>query len=241
MSERSQVAMVWWGVAFATIYGLTLIFLLRMLPPPDATLSAMEVARWYASRAFEIRLGATISSWTSAAILPLWLVIGMQIARQERRYPVWGALAMVGGAMMSLFLVLPPIFWGVAAFTPDRAPEVTAIMHELGVLTLVTTDQYFIFGWVALVVACLRPQTMPHSPFPRWFGYFNAWLATMFEAGAIAFLTKTGPFSWNGIFPFWIPFCLFGAWICVMTYLLLKSLKAQRQDAIMDTELVLTS
>ncbi len=46
---------------------------------------------------------------------------------------------------MSIPLVLPPIYWGVAAFTPTRAPEITAIMHELAMLTFVTTDQYYIF------------------------------------------------------------------------------------------------
>jgi hypothetical protein len=165
-------------------------------------------------------------------MLPLWAVIGIQIARQEKGRPIWAVMAVAGGAMMSIFLVLPPLFWGVAAFTPGRSPDTTAMMHELGVLTLTTTDQYYIFNWVAVVVICLRPQIAPHSPFPRWFGYFSAWIGMMFEAGAMAFNFRTGPFSWNGLLVFWSPLSLFGLWIGVMAYLLLKSLKLQRQDAV---------
>jgi hypothetical protein len=62
--------------------------------------------------------------------------------------------------------VLPPLFWGVAAFTPNRPADVTAIMHELGTLTITTTDQYYIFMWVAVVVICLLPNRVVHSPFP---------------------------------------------------------------------------
>jgi hypothetical protein len=119
------------------------------------------------------------------------------------------------------------LFWGVAAFTPTRAPEITATVHELALLTLVTTDQYYIFLWVAITVVCLIPNNVVHTPFPRWFGYFTAWVAIMFEAGAIAFVTRTGPFAWDGLLVFWSPLSLFGLWIIVAAVLLFKALNGQ--------------
>jgi hypothetical protein len=53
----------------------------------------------------------------------------------------------------------------------------------------------------------------------------------MFEAGAIAFLTRTGPFAWNGLLASWSPVILFGAWIVVMVVLLFKALRDQTEDA----------
>ena len=67
-----------------------------------------------------------------------------------------------------------------AAFTPTRDPQVTAVMHELGTLTLTTTDQYYVFMWVAICVISFIPATAKHSPFPRWFGYFNLWIGLSF-------------------------------------------------------------
>jgi hypothetical protein len=230
MSLGSQRALVWWAIAFTVIYGLALGLLLHMIPPPSAKLSAPEIAHWYAARHDSIRIGAVIAGWTGAFLVPLFVVIAVQMARLEDRSKVWTITAICGGAMMSIFLVLPPLFWGVAAFTPTRAPEVTALMHELAMLTLVTTDQYYIFVWVAVAVIALRATTVRHSPFPRWYGYFTLWTALMFEAGAIAFLARTGPFAWNGLLVFWSPLSLFGAWIIVTCYLLLKAIRLQRED-----------
>jgi hypothetical protein len=230
MSERSQRILVWWAVIFAVIYGIALWVLLDMVPPPTAKLSATQIAHWYAIRHTKIRLGAMVASWTSAFMVPLAIVVAAQIERQERGRKVWTWMTITGGSLMSIFLVLPPLFWGVAAFTPHRAPQVTALMHELGMLTLVTTDQYYVFMWVAIVVISLIPATARHSPFPRWFGYFTAWTAIMFEAGAFAFLPRTGPFAWNGLLVFWVPLILFGVWIAVMSRLLLVSIKRQRAE-----------
>lgn len=234
-SERSQTVIVWWAIVFTAIYGVVLGFLLHMIPPPDATNSAQEIARWYQTHATEIKIGATIGAYSGAFLVPLWAVITIQVARQEAGRPIWALMAALGGGLMSIFLALPPLFFGVAAFTANRPPEVTALMHELGVLTLVTTDQFYIFAWAAVAVVCLRPQHAPHSPFPRWFGYFTIWTALMFEAGAVAFNTRTGPFSWNGLLVFWSPLTLFGLWIAVMCVLLLRSLKLQRLDAIAES------
>lgn len=233
MSERAQFFVVWWAIAFAVIYGIALWLLLDMVPPPDATMSAQEIGSWYSERHDEIRIGAMIAGWTSAFMLPLFAVLTVQVLREEQgRKPIWTVLTAMGGAMMSIFLVLPPLFWGVAAYTESRVDaEVTALMHELGTLTLVTTDQYYIFAWVAIVAVALMPKRVTNSPFPRWYGYFTIWTAFMFEAGAIAFLPRTGPFAWDGLLVFWSPLTIFGAWIAVTSTLLLKALNRQRAEA----------
>lgn len=229
-SARSQTVLVYWSLAFATIYGLAMGFLVHIFPPPPATDTAEQIRDWYLARAGEIKLGAVICSWTSGFLLPFFVVIGRQIARLERGPSVWGIMAMIAGAMSSLFLVLPPIFFGVAAFTATRSPDATAVMHELGVLTLVTTTQFFLFAWVGMVVVSLAPRTAGLSPFPRWFGYYSIWLIGMFELGALAYLFRAGPFAWNGLFVFYAPFGLFGFWIGVIAWKLLGALKAQRLE-----------
>lgn len=229
-SARSQTILVWWSLAFATIYGLAMGFLIHIFPPPPATDTAEQIRDWYLARAGEIKLGAVICSWTSGFLLPFFVVIGRQIARLERGKPVWGPMAMIAGAMSSLFLVLPPLFFGVAAFTATRSADATAVMHELGVLTLVTTTQYFIFCWTGMIVVSLAPRTAAFSPFPRWFGYYSIWLVGMFELGAIAYTMRSGPFSWNGLFVFYCPFILFGFWIGVIAWTLLGALRRQRAE-----------
>ncbi len=231
MSERGQAIMVWWGLIMMVIYGFALWGLLDMMPPPPATLTADEVAAFYQANGFKIRLGAMITSWCSAFMVPISVVVAIQIARLEKGAPVWAIAAFASGILMSIFLVLPPLFWGVAAFNPTRPPEVTALMHELGTLTLVTTDQFYIFQMVAITVISLTQKIDAKSPFPRWLGYYTAWAALMFEVGAIAFVPKTGAFAWNGVFVYWCPLTIFGMWVTLMSFSLLGALKRQAAAA----------
>ncbi len=218
-SVRAQKALVYWAMAFMTIYGLAWMFLLRMMPPPPATLTPAEVAAFYTEHGSGVRLGAAIAAWTSGFMV--------QLARLEKGLPIWAILELVGGIMMSIFLVLPPDFWGSAGFHPDRAAEATAVMNDLANLTLVTTDQYYMFQLVPIAVVALSTAARADSPFPRWFGYYTIWTGLIFEVGPLGFLVERGPFAWNGLIVFWLPLIFFGSWLGVTVWSLLRALGRQ--------------
>jgi hypothetical protein len=232
MGIRAQIILVWWCLGFTMVNLVCWIFLFNMVPPPDATWTAQQVADFYREHSQPIRVGAMLTSWTSAFLVPLIVVISIQIARLEKGTPVWAITQFAGGTLMTIFLVLPPLFWGIAAFSPERPAEITMLMHETAMLTLVTTAQYYIFNFVALGVAALAIKGDEFWPFPRWYGYATLWAAFFLEAGAPAFLTKTGPFSWNGLFAFWFPLGLFFPWILMTCWLLLRALKRQQAAGI---------
>jgi hypothetical protein len=233
-AERSQRAILWWGIGLAVVYTLALIFLLQQVPTKNPAWSAQQIADWYQQNQGKIKWGAVICSWTGAFMMPVLVVVSVQMARVETGgWKVWSALSLVSGALMSLFLMLPPMFWGVAAYTaPRKDPEVTALMHELATLTLTTTDQYYIFLWVGITVICLRPATqlVKNNPFPRWWGYLSIWITIMFEAGAFAFVPRSGPLAWDGLLVFWSPLTLFGVWITVQSWLIFRALRLQSAD-----------
>jgi hypothetical protein len=233
-SERSQRAIMWWGIGLAIVYIAAFIFLLQQVPLKNPTWSAEQVADFYLHNQGKIKWGAVIAGWAGAFMMPILAVVSIQMARVEMgRWKIWSALSLVSGAMMSLFLMLPPLFWGVAAYTaPRKDPEVTALMHELASLTMTTTDQYYIFLWVAVTVIALRPATqlVKNNPFPRWWGYLSLWITIMFEAGAVAFVPRTGPFAWNGLLVFWSPLSLFSLWIIIQSWLVFRALRGQIAD-----------
>jgi hypothetical protein len=230
ISTRSQIALIWWAWIFMIVFGLAYYFLIGMLPLPPANWSAPQVADFYAAHSLRIRLGAAICSWTGAFMVPLATVIAAQMSRLEKGFPIWSLLQFGGGLMMSIFLVLPPLFWGTAAFSPHRPIEVTLLMHEFANLTLVTTDQYFIFQNVAIGVVSLTQKVDPKSPFPRWLGYFTLWAALIYEVGVAGFIPRSGPFSWNGLFVYWFPLATFGTWMTVMSFNLLTHVKRQAAE-----------
>lgn len=233
MSARSQKVMIWWGTITLLIFGLAWAFLIKTTPPPPSTWSTEQVAQFYVDNGTSVRIGALIASWTAGFMIPIAVVISVQMARVEKGIPIWAILQFGGGIMMSIWLVLPPLFWGVAAWEPSRPAEVTKLMHELAWLTMTTTCQYYIFQMIAIVVVCFRKSDLPHSPFPRWYGYYTLWCAFMFEAGALAFGFRTGPFSWNGLFVFWSPLILFGSWLFFTCFWMLRHIERQRVAGIL--------
>lgn len=232
MSERSQIVLIWWSIIFMNVFGLAWAFLIGTLPLPPATLTATEIAEFYTEHSLRIRLGAAICSWTSAFLIPIALVASVQMARLEIGVPIWSRLQLIGSAFTSLFVVLPPMLWGIAAFSPDRPPEITRLVSESANLIFATATQYVIFQMVAVTVISLRRTTVPHSAFPRWFGFLTIWTILITEVAVMGYLTRTGPFAWNGLFVFWIPLAIGSAWLITMAVLMLRALKLQRADAV---------
>lgn len=232
LNERVQVVLVWWALISMTIFGASLWVLMQMVTPPSPRLPVAEIAAFYRDNASSIRWGAMITSWTSAFMVPLAIVLAAQMWRFGKGSPVLPFAQLIGGATMSMFLVFPPIIWGIAAFTVDRMPEITATLHEAGALVLVTTDQYYMFQLFAIIVFCFTQPHDPLSPFPRWMGWLSLWAFLIFEVGPLGFMFKSGPFAWDGLIVFWLPFVTFGLWISVMSFLLLGKLKLQKAAAL---------
>jgi hypothetical protein len=168
-----------------------------------------------------------VCGWTSAFFVPLTAVVAAQIRRHEDGYPIWSQLTLISGGLTAIFLVLPPIAFGACAYTADRSADATAVMHQFGLLMLVTTDMWYVFMWAALIVVSFRPNGVADPAFPRWYGYLCIFSMTVFEFGVVAFLVRTGPFAWNGAVVWWAVFGIFFLWIIVTGALLLQALKRQ--------------
>lgn len=226
-SAQSQTIILWWSFISLLIFIYVFCALFRMVPPLAPSLTPVEVAAFYSTHAFDIKLGAVIASVTSAFLIPFSVVVGFQLARIEEGPPVWSVLAVAGGSLTCIFLVLPPILWGVAAFTPDRAPELTTLINQIANISLVTTGQFFIFNTVPILYVGLKAKADSYNPFPRWLCWLTAFLTIIGEAGVVAYMFKTGPFAWDGLLAFFIPFAVYFIWIGIVYFSMFSALRRQ--------------
>lgn len=230
LDATKQRIILWFAIIQVALYGIAVGVFCRFIPPPDAAWSVDQIAHFYREKHGQILIGAMIAGWTSGFQIPFGVVFASQVARVERGKKIWASLVLTSGTLTTIFFAIPLICWGTAAFTPERAPEVTALMHQLGTLTFVTTTQLYIGAWLTIAIICFLKPDKKHSPFPRWWGYATIWTIIIFEVGPIAFLTKHGPFAWNGILVFWATFLVYAIWIVVQCNLVFRALRAQQNE-----------
>lgn len=232
MNATSQRWMLWAGVVLASIYFFGYAFLMKFFPPPPPSLSAEDVVQLYAEHNTRFRIGVVLAL-ICGGFNQFWtVVIAAQMVRDEKGVPVWAIMQGTAGTLGTALFFLPPLFWGVASFSIGRDPGLTLLMHELAFLTFITPVCMFPLQAIPIAVICLsKKEDEYHSAFPRWLGYFSLWMTISAEAGVAALMFKSGPFAWNGLFPFWLPLSIFGFWIGAIIFMILRALKRQEQSA----------
>ena len=62
----------------------------------------------------------------------------------------------------------------------------------------------------------------------QWVGYYNFWNGVTFIPGGMLTFFKTGPFAYDGLFVWWIPFTFFFGWFPVIFFVIRKAISQQR-------------
>jgi hypothetical protein len=88
----------------------------------------------------------------------------------------------------------------------------------------VTILQYVALG----VVASRDPRDKPL--FPRWLAWLGIWIALEFVVELIMPYFRSGPFSWSGLFAYWIPFFGPFTWIVLITVFMIKAANRLEQE-----------
>ena len=134
------------------------------------------------------------------------------------RRPVLALLQALAGTAGWVCLLIPTMLLAVATFRAGQvSPQTTQTLHDLGWITAFMALTPF-FVQLMAVAGAIFQDTSATPVFPRWLGYLTVWIAVSFAPGVLLIFFKTGPFSYQGLFVFWVPFLTFGAWILVMAW-----------------------
>lgn len=224
MNRRLQLVCAWCGPA-AVLVSLTGFLIAGVLPLPlGASSTSQQVVDFYSNP--RVIPGLIIAQLGICLVLPLIGLIGYRMLRIEGRYPLLTFVQLVSGAVTGVCLLLPIMLMTVAAFRPDRSPELTVTLNDIAWLVFITPIAPFIIQNVVIGIAVLRDQ---QNQLPRWVGYMNFWIAASFLPDPLAYVFHGGPFAWNGIFIFWLALTTYTIFLVGMG-LVLRSI-ALRSDA----------
>lgn len=232
-SAATQRMLIGLTLTMASIYFAALVFLLDIFPPPPPDIGVEQVADIYRNSNLQFRFGVAVMIITGGFYLPWSMVIAVQMDRIEKRTSIWTMLQAVTSAAGTWIFALPPLLWGAAAFNAARSPEITAMMHELGFLVFYCASSFFPFQLIAIgIVSVSKNNVAADTAFPRWVGWLCIWTGLVASEGFIGVMFNSGPFSWNGVFVFWLPVIAFTIWMITMTISMLRAIRLQERQTL---------
>ena len=197
------------------------------VPPMSPTASAQEVAAFYSQNLARVRYSMILFNWFCVALIPILMLIVERMRGMAHRTPVMRYCVIgVAGAAPIAFLT-STVFWLVAAFRPDRSPDLTLLLNDLAWITFVCGVP-FLIALCAFLALAIAYDDQDEPVFPRWVARFNVAIAIVLVPAGFAGLTLTGPFAWNGFVSFWVRNAAIALWIVVMAVALRRAMERDR-------------
>lgn len=200
------------------------------IPPLKPHAPAQEIAAHYQDHTTGIRIGGGLMLLSGMFYAAYTAVISTQMRRIPgiHRAAVYTQLA--AGAFACLTFLVPALLLEVAAFRPERAAEDTQMLNDFFWIFLVMPWPPFMAQNYAFAYAIFTdPRERPL--FPRWLAYLNIWAPIIFSPAVLLPFFKSGPFSWAGMFVFWIPAVVFIAQLAANTAMLLRAVRHEQLEA----------
>ena len=210
------------ALVFLAIFGIGWGVMGRNIPPYEGAVPADQLAAIYRDNAATLRIGFSLGIMACAFMVP-WVVglFRIMLAMEKGRLML-PVLQFAGGLLTVCVIAFSNVALLAAAYRPEQDPSITRMLFDLGWLTIdmvwgVTTLQYFAFG--AVILSDRRSQTL----FPRWLAWLGMFLGLEFALEFIMPHVRSGPFSWSGVFNYWLPFGGPVVWMILVAVYMLKA------------------
>jgi hypothetical protein len=223
MTSGMQKTMAWSGAAFVLLL-FPAMLMIGLLPPFPPSNTAAQAAEFWSTNTGLKRCGLVVMLTAAGLQVPFGALLAVRIRQMEGRLTPLTYAQIIGVVLSVMAIVMPVFFFAAASYRPERNPEITQALNDLGWLP-------FVMNWPAAVIQTLSIGFAIFSyrgtwpVWPRWVAYYNFWSAFIFAAGGLVVLFKNGVFAWNGLLAFWIVAVFFGAWFLVMTWQLLVTIR----------------
>lgn len=225
---KRDVWIVFWIVpAFYTAFGVIFFALARVMPPPRPDITVDQMAHFFHIHSTTIKVGFAL----------LVLIVGGAgvangiVAYHMKRMTVGSVMAyayigaMGVGALPGCLLVA--FCFLTAVYRPDRDPQLLALLYDLGLLSYVGSLGCFTTAYVAFAIAIFYDR---NEIFPKWLAYVSIWQIVTEVMAVPVFVSKAGPFAWNGSIAFWMGTVIFGFWLMCVIVFLKKATECQSID-----------
>ncbi|MBB3600590.1 hypothetical protein FHT40_000223 [Mycolicibacterium sp. BK556] len=213
----------WSGFVYIAFLMVGILPLARFFPSQPPSWGAAQIAEIYQDNSLLIKMGMVLVLVGSMFYVPWTAILAKLIAGVEGRVGLLTMCQLIAGTTNVLLTAYPAGWWLTAAFRGDRSPDLVLLLNDIAWLQFLGVIAPFYFVVLSLIYASFADSD-PDPLIPRWVGWFNVFFMLDLIPLSIIFFFKTGPFAWNGLFGFYLPFVTFCVWFFVMTYTIRKAL-----------------
>ena len=226
-----ELILFWSLPVLAIIWVAAFLLFPGFVQPMSPSLTAEQVASFYRDpeNLPRIRYSMILFNWFGVALIPLLTLVIVQIHRMAHHTPIL-AYCFLGCmcAGPTMFFVAD-LFWLLAAFRPERPPELTQLFNDLAWVSFIG-QVGFLIGQNLFLALAIYLDRQPRPVFGRWFAHFNLLIAALLAPAAFVALHLSGPFAWDGLWCFWVRNIAIAAWMLVTAIVLGDNIYRQRRE-----------
>jgi hypothetical protein len=224
---RWQWISAWCGPVFVVLFLLFWGVIGGNLPPAGPSLSADDIAAYYRANTMGIRIGFVGAVVFMCLYMPWSAVLSARMARVEGAMRTLSYLQLIGGALTVMVVSMSAACWIAAAFRPERNPEITQMLHDLGWLTI---DQLYFCTTLQMIAAAVVGlyDKSEARLFPRWACWYAIWAGFTFLPASLTAFVKQGAFAWSGIGSYYFPYFAWLSWFGLFSFYLIRGINRER-------------
>jgi hypothetical protein len=227
LNKKLQKICAYCGIPAMAVFFIGMA-IMTFIPPLSPALSPDQVAEVYRTYTTQIRAGGVMVATSAMPAILFFAAVSMQLrALEGTGRPVLAYAQMIAGAANIQFFIMPGLLWCIAAFRPERNPEILSALNDIAWIVAILPWPITMVQMIICGLAILE-HSERNPIFPRWVGFFNLWGAVTFLPGALLPFFKTGPFAWNGLLSFWVPGTIFGLWYIIMQITIVKAINREQ-------------
>jgi hypothetical protein len=198
------------------------------LAPFDPSLSAKDLGAAYAADDLQIILGCTLFL-IGCGLLVFWVAqLSVMMATLEGRRPLLAIVQLIGGIGVVTFVSSACCLWIGAAYRAGGNPAVTEALNDAGWFTFMLTWPGLSIQMVAAGLVVWAARGREDALAPGWVGQYCFFSAAVIALVGFVAFTKTGPFAWNGVLGYYVPFAVWGLSFELLSWSMLRTLKRDR-------------
>ncbi|MBB3045828.1 hypothetical protein FHR99_000064 [Litorivivens lipolytica] len=219
----------WSGIVASVGIAVGWIFLANWIPPSDPAATATEIAAFYGEDTNMKRFGLLLAMTCTIFLIP-WMIATSWVIRHRMGFPILADIQLATGILGVVATMMMWMSWGLAAFRPERLPEITLAFHDFGWFNATWFYPEATLEVIVIAIAVLSSNAK-ESFYPRWYGYFLIFIAMVSLSAGLMIFFKSGPFAYNGLITFWVTYACLVLFFIMGSALLIRGIsKSESRD-----------